>query len=137
MSLTLSSLSTAISVYQLAILLSLLRYTIDRVYIIYGYTQLPRDGHTSFTCNDQFAVTPTFRRRPRNAGNSDQTFPFPGTSGRARLVWHSHTPHVKNGVCLASPCCARAMLRDVESKATDEYARTPCILGRICIICGG
>ena len=75
MSLTLPSLSTAISVYQLAmILFALLRCT-----------QLPRDGHTSFTCNDQFAVTPTFRRRPRNAGNSDQTFPFPGTSGRARL----------------------------------------------------
>ena len=31
----------------------------------------------SFTSNDQFAVTPTFRRRPRNAGNSDQTFPSP------------------------------------------------------------
>ena len=42
-------------------------------------------GHTSFTRNDQFAVTQTFRRRPRNAGNSDQTFPFPGTFGRARL----------------------------------------------------
>ena len=49
-------------------------------------TQLPRDGHASFTRSDQFAVTPTFRRRPRNAGNSgDQTFPFPGTSARARL----------------------------------------------------
>ena len=27
--------------------------------------------------NEQFAGTPTFRRSPRNAGNSDQTFPSP------------------------------------------------------------
>ena len=38
-----------------------------------------------FTCNDQFSVTPTFRRRQWNAGNSDQTFPFPPrTSSPAR-----------------------------------------------------
>ena len=60
-------------------------HTLFRNLALLRYTQLPRDGHASFTRNDQFAVTPTFRRRPRNAGNSDQTFPFPGTSGRARL----------------------------------------------------
>ena len=32
-----------------------------------------------------FSVTPTFRCCPWNAGNSDQTFSFPGMSGRARL----------------------------------------------------
>ena len=34
--------------------------------------------------NEQFAGTPTFRRSPRNAGNSGQTF-LSGTSGHARL----------------------------------------------------
>ena len=75
MSLTLSSLSTAISVY-----------TNSRSYL---RSCAVRNYHVTVTplyvYNDQFVVTPTFRRRPRNAGNSDQTFPFPGTSGRERL----------------------------------------------------
>ena len=66
-------------------------------------TQLPRDGHTSFTRNDQFAVTPTFRRRPRNAGNSDQTFPFPGTARRlSQNEFFRKFPLTRRRICSAA-----------------------------------